>query len=1008
MTAPAAALDGAQAEAAAYRGEHAYVAAGPGTGKTSVLVERYRGLRAEGVGAGEILVLTFSRRAVQELRDRLVAAGFPAGELDIRTFHGFAARVIGGGLARFRDGRLLDGFSRALVLEAALAKTPTPSLSAAVRASAAFQRDLTRLLDELGRTPPIDDLSGASQRVRDVLAILHAVRTGRAAVGGRDLGDLVGRAVTELANAQSAASKWLRGRYRHALVDEFQDTDRIQLDLLAALAAGAQLFAVGDEAQSIYRFRGACDGTVPEAVRRFGMRRFALTQSRRCPPDVCALASVAPIPELAPLTSVRPAGDPVTVVRVRRIDDEVHYLADTIETAIMTGTPPEELAVLLRAFRPVGPLLVDELRRRGITVAATGREELLGDPRVGALRAALDVLAAPDQPDRWVRLLTAPPLGYDGLPLRFAGDALAALGLDATLRDALEALCRGGTIPGRTLAAGLLYAAEAWNDGKLATAARRLVRRLGLLAATLRDEPPIAVRAAAGRLRLICDALHDAHTTNARLGAPLSCRALVDRFDDLLPALALDDAGFDPSAPGVRVLTVHAAKGLEFQRVFIADAVNGHFPQAPRPSTLLGDEDRAWFAERGVTGPLVVDGADREDASLWYVAVTRAQESLTVIFAGDDLDGSPQAPTRFLPAERIPTNVTLVERDDLLVRAICEGDAALHDRLAAAGAFVGQPVLAAFARDGNAAFAPVATRAIATDRPLSVSDVETWLVCPRRLFYRRFAKVPELESEAMDLGTLLHDTLNVFHERHTDFRNPAGQADAWAAELVALRAERWQPERFPTPHVAAAAAHRADVALRGYAHALEAYATDYPFTIEGREVPVRVAVEMHQLSGRIDRIDVDADADAARTIIDYKSGHAKDSPLERVIAKELKTWDDAAAAGEPRPRLAGRAPSDLTIQLPLYATAVDHSTAVAYVYLGGVHDVPKRNGATFVLTPLGEAERRFTTELLAELRTDLLDPLAAGQLTSLPVAQTADQCRYCSFEPICPRPEGVR
>jgi hypothetical protein len=109
------ALDEAQAEAAAFRGGHAYVAAGPGAGKTRVLVERYRALRTEGVAAGEILVLTFSRRAVQELRDRLVSNGFPAGELDIRTFHGFAARVIGGGLARFRDGRLLDGFSRALV-----------------------------------------------------------------------------------------------------------------------------------------------------------------------------------------------------------------------------------------------------------------------------------------------------------------------------------------------------------------------------------------------------------------------------------------------------------------------------------------------------------------------------------------------------------------------------------------------------------------------------------------------------------------------------------------------------------------------------------------------------------------------------------------------------------------------------------------------------------------------------------------------------------------------------
>jgi DNA helicase-2/ATP-dependent DNA helicase PcrA len=998
------ALDEAQAEAAAFRGGHAYVAAGPGAGKTRVLVERYRALRTEGVAAGEILVLTFSRRAVQELRDRLVSNGFPAGELDIRTFHGFAARVIGGGLARFRDGRLLDGFSRALVIETALAATPTPSLSTAVRNSEGFRRDLNRLVDELGRVPPIENVAGASQRVRDLLAIQRAVRAARAAVGGRDLGDLVGRAVSELAAPGSPASTWLRGRYRHVLIDEFQDTDRVQLDLLAALAVDAQLFAVGDEAQSIYRFRGAGEGTVPEAVRRFAMRRFALTESRRCPPDVCALASAAPISGLAPLSSSHATGERVRVVRVRRADDEVHYLADEIEAAIVGGRPAEDIAVLLRAFRPIGPLLVDELQRRGIAVAATGREELLGDPRVGALRAALDVLAAPNRPEHWLRLLTAPPLGFEALPLRFAGAAIAALRLDASLPDALDAICRGGAISGKLLGTGLLFAAEAWNAGKLATAARRLVRRLGLLAATIRDEPPIAVRAAAGRLRLICEALRDAQTTATRLEIDASCRALVERFDELLPALALDDAGLDTSAPGVRVLTVHGAKGLEFEHVFIADAVNGHFPQPHRATTLLSDDDRAWLADRGLTGPLVIDSADGEEASLWYVAVTRAKERLTVVFSGDDLDGSAQSPTRFLSADRVPADVTIVDRSDLLVSAVRDGDEALRARLAAAGAFDGRPVLAAFARDGVTAFDPVATRPIESDRPLSVSDAETWLACPRKLFYRRFARVPESTSEAMDLGTLLHDTLDAFHERRADFRNVADQTEAWAAELVALRVERWEPERFPTPQIAAAAAQRADVALRGYAVALSKHAADHPFAIVAREQPVSVAIEQHTLSGRIDRIDIDVNG--SRTIVDYKSGHAKDPQLDKAIAKELKAWDAADEAGEPRSRLAGRAPLELTIQLPLYATAIEQTASIAFVYLGGAAKSEKRNGAVFEATPIGDAERRFTDELRAELRDDLLDPLAGGQLTYLPVAQKASQCTFCSFETMCPGPEG--
>src|ERR1035438_10331418 len=82
-----------------------------------------------------------------ELRERLVASGLSAGEIDVRTFHGFSARVIGGGVAAFLTTRLLDGFSRELVLEAAIEQTPTPAIGDAARSSRALRMELGTLLD---------------------------------------------------------------------------------------------------------------------------------------------------------------------------------------------------------------------------------------------------------------------------------------------------------------------------------------------------------------------------------------------------------------------------------------------------------------------------------------------------------------------------------------------------------------------------------------------------------------------------------------------------------------------------------------------------------------------------------------------------------------------------------------------------------------------------------------------------------------------------------------------
>lgn len=993
-----------QRAAIAATDRHVYVGAGPGTGKTYLLVERVRMLLDRGVAPERILVLTFSRRSARELRERITSARIAgAATVEVRTFHGFAARAAGAGLARFRELRLLDAFSRRIVLEAAIAKTATPTLAAPVCASQTFIDECARLLGDLARIDPAVFASiapTASLRLRDVIAIMDMDARLRRIAGAGDLGDLVRGALTKGAQVGSAVQRWLAERFEHVLVDEFQDSDREQLALLELL--GAQIFAVGDEAQSIYRFRGASDAIVPYAIDRFAMARYDLTESRRCPAPVCDLASLTPLPHLAPLRSAHTGdAEPVEVLRFGATDDEVIALADAIEVELDAGRSADEIAVLLRAFRPVGSLLCDELARRGIAVAAGGRAALLADPRIAALRSALAVFAAPHDAKRWCDLLAARPLGFDALAVRLAQSARADLRLDATLHHGLAPFTADASHAER-LTTGLLEAYAAWQSGELGRAARLLVRRLGLLAAAVRDEAPADVRSAAERLKRVCDGLSAAQRTARALGVPSDPHAIFARLDDVLESLALDDSGVTEEATGVRILTIHAAKGLEFERVFIADAVQGRFPRTLRTLTLLDDADRALLATHGVDGLTVVpEGALREDASLWYVAVTRCKQKLTISFADRDSSANPQRPSSFITAHA-PESITDVDRRPLLFRALGNRDAAINTDVAAALVAQAIPALTAFVREGSAAFDRCDTTGIRYARSFSVSNATTWLMCPRKVFYAKMLRLPDEPTSATEIGSILHSVLERFHERHPSFTGSAPDPDAVTDELHALRAELWVADRFAGAAISDAAARAADAALTAYARFLATYALQHPFTVERHEEKVQIPAGDHAIIGRLDRLDRLSDGTTA--VIDYKKGSAKASPV-KAVAKVIAQWTKDDAEGVPRKPLASNVGNDLDLQLAFYATALENVSALVKIYLGGAKDAHDRNGtAVEDFTRFDDALALVARAALDELGRDALAPLAAGTLATAHTATNSDACAFCAFTKICPGP----
>jgi superfamily I DNA/RNA helicase len=989
-----------QAAAAAHSGGNAYVGAGPGTGKTFLLIERLRTLLARGTAPDRILVLTFSRRAVGELRTRIDEADLTKQTIDVRTFHGFAARVSGGGLARFRELRLIDDFSRRLVLDSAIARTPTPSIADRPRTSESFVDEMLSLIDDLDRTDGSTRARVAEQaspRLHDVLAIRDCFARELRAFGAGDLGDLVGRAVAEYQRKDSPAQEWLTGRYDYVLVDEFQDADRQQLALLEC--CNAEIFAVGDEAQSIYRFRGANDAIVPYAIGRFAMKRYDLSVSRRCPPAVCELASQTPLPSLAPLVSAEGDGLPVDVRHYVTVDAEAFAIADEIESEINAGRRANEIAVLLRAYRPLGPLIAMELARREIVVASSGSEALAGDPAVATLIATLNLFAEPNDRSRWADALASPTLGLDPLAVRFILSR-HQLKFDASLAEALLSVMPDRVERVRQLCNALLAAHAAWVSGDLGRCARRIARRMGLIASILRDASPASVRDLAGRLKAVCGALASAQRTARTLGLPHAPARIVERIDDILASLRSSDASVD--APGVRIITIHAAKGLGFERVFIADAVQGRFPREPRASSLLSEGDRALLREHGIDGVTIVpDGAIREEMSLWFVAVTRCSRQLSISFAERDLSGAIQRPSRFL-GTRSDVVVTNVSMRSLLVDILESADSATRARLFAAGVVDEVPVVAALARDGAHAFAAFDGPALTRTRPFSVSEATDWLSCPRSVLYGRILRLSQPDSAALRLGSAIHDVLRRFHETYVTFDGSDVDVERWIDELVAIRVATWEASQYESEALSIAAARAADVALRSYAIALEAYARQHPFSVEQREYDVSIPIGASTLTGRIDRLD--RRSDGTRVIVDYKSGAAKPSPV-KAAEKIARSWSESEAAGGEKDTLTGALPKDLDLQLAFYATAIDDVTTVAKMYLGGDEKTEKRTGIAAVdaAAYVGALET-VALGALAELERDALLPLATQGMARVPVATDEKTCEWCAFTRVCPGP----
>ncbi|HEY2580125.1 MAG TPA: ATP-dependent DNA helicase [Streptosporangiaceae bacterium] len=690
-------LDEGQRRVVDHAGGPLLVLAGPGTGKTTAIVEAVaERVARRGADPGRVLVLTFSRKAAGELRERISARlGRTTREPLALTFHSYAYALVRREfvLAGDEPPRLLSGPEHLLEIRRLLrgevedgASRWPERLRAALgtRGFAEELRDLLlraaergldgRTLAQLGTGSKRDDWVAAGRFLDR-----YAARFDLAPVPAYDYAEIVRIAARLL--GQSVVQGRERQAYDFVLVDEYQDTDPAQEALLYALAGdGRELIVVGDPDQSIYAFRGADSHAItrfpdkflapdgsPAGVVALGVCRRSgpvlLEASRRIAWRLPAGPSATPRAHrgLTPLPGA-PPGE-VRILVAESANQEAALVADLLRRAhLVDGVRWSQMAVLVRSAVRQLPVLHRALTTAGVPVAVAGDELPLAAepgtrPLITLLRCAL--IPAELTEETAIELLTGPLGGTDALGLRRLKRALRVVAEDAgqrlptdpfaaVLRDPRELVLITPFIgrPAERVAKLLATARQAAGRGSAEDVLWAVWDASGL-AETLQAASVAggARGAAADRdLDAVVALFHAAATFTDRLppGAP---RLFLDSLSG--QEIAADTlAERAPRQDAVRILTAHRSKGLEWDVVAVCAVQEGSWPDLRLRGSLLGAGELADpTPDDGARAATIMSRLLAEERRLFYVAATRARKRLIVTASGEESD---ERPSRFL------------------------------------------------------------------------------------------------------------------------------------------------------------------------------------------------------------------------------------------------------------------------------------------------------------------------------------------------------------------------
>ena len=648
-------LNPEQLEAVRHEGGPLLILAGAGSGKTRVITTKIAWLvRERGIAPESILAVTFTNKAAREMRDRAALIEPECERAVIRTFHSFGAWF----LRRNAGSPALEGIDRNFVIyddddQATLLHGALPQYT---RSECSRMVQAISRAKDYGLEPDSPDLSRAfsDPALRRIYAIYEEKLRG---TGNVDFGDLI-RLPARVLRDDAALRRRTRQRFRVILVDEYQDSNVAQFELLSLLAGAdpgerpAYLCVVGDDDQSIYRFRGAEVKNILSFPDRFpGTSIVRLERNYRSYQSILDVAGEVVSHNEGrlgkALRAEREGGERPRLVLLEDQDEEVRFCAGLCEEARKKGRRWGDMAILYRT-NAQSLAFEKDFPRRGIPYRIVGALRFYEREEVKDVLAYLSLLLNQRDEVAWKRVVNKPSrgIGYTSVETIVAaaagigGDLLAAAESEA---DKLRGKARSGVreflslvreyrglLPSSAAAAGTAATGEAQGpdtdgalprreaaaggsaqrrnkggkgdagdgdgaggEGSLADLVERLIKGTGLLEYHRGQDEVAGTQKAANLDELV----------NAASLYPRSLEGLAEFLEtiELDRSLTADS----PESDAVTLITMHNTKGLEFPVVMVTGLEQGLFPR---------DDD---------------DGDELEEQRrLFYVAITRAKDEL--------------------------------------------------------------------------------------------------------------------------------------------------------------------------------------------------------------------------------------------------------------------------------------------------------------------------------------------------------------------------------------------
>jgi ATP-dependent DNA helicase UvrD/PcrA len=964
-------LDPEQRKAVEHTEGPLLVMAGPGSGKTGVITRRIIHLleAVAGLAPENILALTYTDKAAGEMKARIARSlpGLVTGP-HISTFHSYCYQVL---RERHFNRQLLDQTDVWIFLRQRLEQLELDFYQKLAEPGAflhALNNFFSRCQDELveperyeayvggaerrflASSAPLDpaerELEDQNlQKLREVSRVFRKSRALLQASGHSSFGSLFSETL-RLWDSEPDSLDRQRATYRYVLVDEFQDTNFAQIEILKRLSVPPyNLTAVGDDDQAIYRFRGASSGAFhlfreafPSRRELFLFRNYRSTKRILRAAGVLIRRNAHALGEKPALETAKPEGPRLFLLQAQDVASEAAWIAGEISRLLGKGTPGSHIAVLYRAHAH-RDRVVEELARRQIPFAIRGLS-VLSSSILRDLVAYLQLLHSPHENVSLTRVLLAPRW-------RFPEELAMAAREEASrqhcsLFDALESF---------DARADAALASTGWKElkgvlKKLRRAGERLpmtelfdalIAELGLAFLPREDDG------------VLINAFRDFLEKWEKKSETRRHREFMEYFRYFVEAGGKIERTSPTDPAAVQLMTVHAAKGLEFPLVFILSVSPQRFPhREQKPLIEFPDELR--------NAPVPDEDIHlQEERRLFYVAMTRAKERLTVssvsktdkkrsIFIEDVLsDGG----VRARDIEEI--SVPLVEE----TFASRKSAGRVTPRKDGRDLFQGTPRPETVHPD----LAGWAARPLALHRDgplqLSASAVEDYLTCPLKYKFVHLLKIPTGPQAALTFGSVMHRSVRRYFElRRTRLPTFAEMKEYF--ESVWKRAGYEDPYQEETYRRAGFEQLREFVALQN-TRPLE------PGEIE-LEKGFRLELGDILLEGRIDQINPLGDHQVE--LVDYKTG---------------------------KPRPASEA--EKSLQLSVYALAARRELKLEPVRLS-LYYLTNNQTVSTVRSPkqLDETVEKIR-EVAHEIRAQRFEP------------SPGFACRWCDYVPICPAHE---